>query len=93
MVLTVPTPGGSAFRVPSGAIVKFDPHLIPPRLPVVAGTRSIVPVVVIVPPERPTPAVIDEIVPPSAEETSNVPSAVTAKPDPRTRFPEGVETL
>ena len=55
MLLTVPTPGGSADSVPSGATVRLDPIFTPPSVTFVAGIRLMVPVVVIGPPERPTP--------------------------------------
>jgi hypothetical protein len=88
ILLMVPVPGGKADSVPSGDIIKFAPHLIPPSEALVAGTRLMVPVVVIVPPVRPTPAVIDEIVPPALDALTMTPEGVTVSPDPRIRGPD-----
>jgi len=66
---------------------------MPHKTPTAAGTRSIVPETVIVPPESPVPAVTAVTVPPNAEALTMTPEGVTARPEPRTRPPEGVETL
>ena len=74
MLLIVPVPGGRAFKVPSGRIVKFAPGFMPPKTPTAAGTRLIVPETVIVPPESPVPAVTAVTVPPNAEAIFNIPN-------------------
>ncbi len=89
ILFTVPVLGGNAESVPSGAILRLEPTLTPPSEKVVAGTRLIVPVVVIVPPERPVPAVTLVTVPPAVEALSRVPSGETERPEPTIRKPCG----
>ena len=74
----VPAPGGSAESTPFESISRLAPTLIPPNETFVAGSKSMVPLVVMVVAgpgaPRPTPVVIPVKVPPNAEATSKVPN-------------------
>ena len=93
ILFTVPLPGGNAERTPFESIVRLEPTLIPPSVEFVAGTRLMVPATVIVPPERPVPAVTLVTVPPAVEELTIIPVGVTESPLPRIRGPDPESTL